>query len=168
MDVCLRQLVLIMGSPKALYGTSPIRHLYQWCTTACTQALYCSQWPPTILYKLLQYCMLCRWLYFLIWKQGPTADIRWTENISEYMIAYQLVINDEKTQLVVVASRQTRDLVSQVRLQSENHPITQSSTAKLLGAVVSQDAKWRQHIMKHNQSLISQLSSRLISRKDWW
>ena len=83
------------------------------------------------------------------------------------MIAYQLVINDEKTQLVVVASSQTRDLVSQVRLQSENHPITPSSTAnKLLGAVVSQDAKWRQHIMKHNQSLISQLSSRLISRKD--
>ena len=29
MNVCLRQLVLIMGSPKALYGTSHIRHLYQ-------------------------------------------------------------------------------------------------------------------------------------------
>ena len=88
------------------------------------------------------------------------------KKIFEYMIAYQLVINDEKTQLVVVASRQTRDLVNPVRLQSENHPITQSSTAKLLGAVVSQDAKWRQHIMKHTQSLISQLLSRLISRKD--
>ena len=83
------------------------------------------------------------------------------KKISEYMIANKLVINDEKTQLVVVASRQTRDLVGQVRLQAGDHPITPSSTAKLLGAVVSQDAKWRQHIMGHNQSLISQLSSRI-------
>ena len=77
------------------------------------------------------------------------------------MIANKLVIKHEKTQLVVVASRQTRDLVRQVRLQAGDHPITPSSTAKLLGAVDSQDAKWRQHIMGHNQSLISQLSSRI-------
>ena len=54
------------------------------------------------------------------------------KKISEYMIANKLVINDEKTQLVVVASRQTRNLVSQVRLQAGDHPIIPSSTAKLL------------------------------------
>ena len=83
------------------------------------------------------------------------------KKISEYMIANKLVINDEKTQLVVVASRQTRNLVSQVRLQAGDHPIIPSSTAKLLGAVVSEDAKWKHHIMGHKESLISQLAGRI-------
>ena len=83
--------------------------------------------------------------------------------ISEYMMANKLVINDDKTQLVVVASRHARDLGDQVQLQAGNHLIKPSSNATLLGGVISNDAKWRQHIMghNHNQSLISQLTSRI-------
>ena len=83
------------------------------------------------------------------------------KRISEYMTANKLVINDDKTQLVVVAHRNASQSRNQVSLQAGQHLITPSSTAKLLGGIVSQDAKWTQHILGHGQSLISQLTRRI-------
>ena len=81
--------------------------------------------------------------------------------ISEYMAANKLVINSDKTQLVVVGSRQVSDLRNQVRLQADQHLIVPAPTAKLLGGVVSQDGKWKHHILSSDQSLIKQITSRI-------
>ena len=83
------------------------------------------------------------------------------KKISQYMIANKLVINDDKTQLIVVGSKQVSALRNQVRLQAGDHIVTPSSTAKLLGGIVSQDAKWKEHILGSEQSLVSQLTSRI-------
>ena len=81
--------------------------------------------------------------------------------ISKYMAANKLVINDDKTQLVVMGHKKTEALREQVTLQAGQHTIQPSSTAKLLGATVSQDAKWKFHILEGEQSQIRQLTSRV-------
>ena len=83
------------------------------------------------------------------------------KKISEYMAANKLVINGEKTQLVVVAPKQAGALRAQVVLQAGNYPVTPAPTAKLLGGIVSEDAKWRKHILGDEKSLIGQLTSRI-------
>ena len=83
------------------------------------------------------------------------------KRISEYMTANKLVINDDKTQLLVVAPKHASQLRNQVALQAGDHVIRPSSTAKLLGGIVSEDAKWKQHILTHDHSLISQLTRRI-------
>ena len=83
------------------------------------------------------------------------------KKISDYMAANKLVINGDKTQLVVVGSRQASELRSQVRLQAGQHLIVPAPTAKLLGGVVSQDGKWKHHILSSDQSLIKQITSRI-------
>ena len=83
------------------------------------------------------------------------------KKISQYMVANKLVINDDKTQLVVIGSRKVSELRNNVRLQAGNHIIQPSPTAKLLGGTISQDAKWKQHILGSEQSLVRQLTSRI-------
>ena len=81
--------------------------------------------------------------------------------ISDYMTANKLVINDDKTQLVVMAPKQANHLRDHVQLLAGHHLIKPSSTAKLLGGIVSQDGKWNQHIQVHEHSLIKQLTRRI-------
>jgi hypothetical protein len=83
------------------------------------------------------------------------------KKISQYMVANKLVINDDKTKLVVIGSRQASELRNQVRIEAGDHIVRPSSTATLLGATISQDAKWKDHILGTKQSLVSQLTSRI-------
>ena len=69
------------------------------------------------------------------------------KKISQYMVANKLVINDDKTKLVVIGSRQASELRNQVRIEAGDHIVRPISTAKLLGATISQDAKWKNHIL---------------------
>ena len=83
------------------------------------------------------------------------------EQISKYMVANRLVINDDKTHLVVLGTKAMaakRDLVS---LQAGIQTITPTKNEKLLGCQVSDDLKWRHHILTSDQSTIKQLTSRV-------
>ena len=81
--------------------------------------------------------------------------------ISKYMVANKLVINDDKTQLVVMGTKSTAARRDEVVLQAGEHVITPASSAKLLGGQISQDLKWRRHLLDGDQSVIKQLNSRV-------
>ena len=63
------------------------------------------------------------------------------KKIQEYMAANKLVINGDKTHLVVMGSS--------------------ANTAKRQQVSLQQDLKWRQHLLDSDQSLVCQLTSRI-------
>ena len=69
------------------------------------------------------------------------------KKIEEYMAANKLVINGDKTHLVVMGSSAHTAKRQEVRLQAGNHTILPSPNEKLLGGIISQDLKWRQHLL---------------------
>ena len=83
------------------------------------------------------------------------------KRIEEYMAANKLVINGDKTHLVVMGSKAHTAKRQDVRLQAGDHNILPSSTEKLLGGIISQDLKWKQHLLDSDQSLVCQLTSRI-------
>ena len=54
--------------------------------------------------------------------------------ISEYMAANHLVINADKTHLVIMGSKKTAARRHEVALQAGDHTIRHTGTEKLLGA----------------------------------
>ena len=83
------------------------------------------------------------------------------EHIADYMAANKLVINGDKTHLVVMGSKNADDQRRQVSLSAGQHIITPSQTEKLLGCHISEDLKWKQHLLVSDQSLTKQLTSRV-------
>ena len=81
--------------------------------------------------------------------------------IADYMAANKLVINGEKTHLVVMGSKKSNNQRRNVSLKAGTHVIHPTPTAKLLGAHISQDLKWNHHILGSEDSLIRQLTSRI-------
>jgi hypothetical protein len=81
--------------------------------------------------------------------------------MADYMSANKLVINDDKTHLVVMATKKFNQKRLDVRIQAGPFTIAPSPTEKLLGCVISQDLKWKQHILGSDQSMIKQLASRI-------
>ena len=81
--------------------------------------------------------------------------------IADYMAANKLVINGDKTHLVVMGTRHTAAKRADVRLEAGPHIIQPSPSEKLLGAHISQDLKWKQHILESDQSLVKQITSRI-------
>ena len=73
------------------------------------------------------------------------------------MAANKLVINDDKTHLVVMANKKFEQQRPEVQMQAGQHTGTPSCSEKLLGCEVSQDLKWKHHIMSSDQSLSSNL-----------
>ena len=49
----------------------------------------------------------------------------------------------------------------EVSVLADGHVIKPSSSEKLLGGIISEDLKWKQHLLSHDQSLVKQLTSRL-------
>ena len=68
------------------------------------------------------------------------------ETISNYMVSNKLVINDDKTQLLVLGTRVNKAIREQVSMQAGAHTIQPAKTGKLLGCEVSDDLKWKHHI----------------------
>ena len=62
------------------------------------------------------------------------------------MAANKLVINGDKTHLVVMGTKATAAKRDEVTLQAGQHTILPSSSEKLLGGQISQDLKWKQHL----------------------
>jgi hypothetical protein len=81
--------------------------------------------------------------------------------IEQYMVANRLVINSDKTHLVVMASKKNEAARQTVELRAGQFTILPSPTEKLLGCSINQNLKWQTHIQTGESSLIRQLTSRL-------
>ena len=83
------------------------------------------------------------------------------KRISDYMASNRLVINDDKTHLVVLGTRATAVRRDEVILQAGNHLVRPSRSEKLLGGIISDDLKWKKHLFEGDQSLVKQLTNRI-------
>ena len=81
--------------------------------------------------------------------------------ISSYMSSNRLVINDEKTHVLVFSKKSRISEREEVKLKAGLHEITPLKTEKLLGGHISQELKWNEHILDNEHSLIRQLNSRI-------
>ena len=81
--------------------------------------------------------------------------------ITNYMESNKLVINADKTHLVVMGKKKFNNTRGAVQLVAGQHTIAPSETEKLLGCHIHQSLKWKEHVQTNNQSLIRQLTSRL-------
>ena len=81
--------------------------------------------------------------------------------IADYMAANKLVINGDKTHLVVMGSKKSNNWRNSVRLSAGPYTILPTANEKLLGAQISQDMKWNHHILGSDDSLTKQLTSRI-------
>ena len=81
--------------------------------------------------------------------------------ISKYMEANKLVINDDKTHLVVMGTHSMSVKKNLVSLQAGVHTISPTKSEKLLGCEIYEDLKWKHHILSSDQSTIRQLNSRI-------
>ena len=83
------------------------------------------------------------------------------QEIAKYMAANKLVINDDKTHLLVLGTKSMDEKRKLVTMQAGNHTIAPSKKEKLLGCMVSDNLKWRHHILDGEQALVKQLTSRV-------
>ena len=83
------------------------------------------------------------------------------DKISNYMAANKLVINGDKTHLVVMGTKKTAARRQEVSVQADGHIIQPSRTEILLGGVICEDMKWKEHLLGSDQSLVRQLTSRI-------
>ena len=83
------------------------------------------------------------------------------EIICKYMAAKKLVINADKTHLLVLGTRGMAENRNLVSMQADEHTIRPSKQEKLLGCIVSDNLKWRHHILENEQSMVRQLTSRV-------
>ena len=83
------------------------------------------------------------------------------QSIARYMSANRLVINDEKTHLLVLGSKAMKDKRDRVIMEAGNHTILPSKQEKLLGCTVSDDLKWKHPILGSENSMVKQLTSRV-------
>ena len=75
--------------------------------------------------------------------------------------ANKLVINGDKTPMVVLGKRQEAARRQKVTISAGGHTITPSKSEKLLGAIISEDMKWTVNLVHSDMSLLSQLTSRI-------
>ena len=87
------------------------------------------------------------------------------KTITNYMESNKLVINADKTHLVVMGKKKINNIRGQVQLLAGQHTIAPSQTEKLLGCNIHQSLKWREHLQTNESSLIRQLTSRLNALK---
>ena len=87
--------------------------------------------------------------------------------VAEYLTDNKLKVNDDKTHLLVLTTRQKRRHVNtdSVRIETPTAIITPSKVEQLLGAQVHQDMRWVEHILGNDKSLIKALNLRLSALK---
>ena len=86
--------------------------------------------------------------------------------IEEYMNANKLVINSDKTHLIVIAGRGSRAARRmEVQVAAGTDIIKQTESEKLLGGVIHNSGRWNEMVKNGKSSILSQLSSRLNGMK---
>ena len=83
------------------------------------------------------------------------------EKLADWMHANKLVLNSEKTHLMVMGSRRHYALRSQVKVMAGDFQIGLSESEKLLGGQLQQNLEWNAHIRDSKSSLMSQLTNRI-------
>ena len=85
--------------------------------------------------------------------------------VEEWMSSNKLVINGDKTHLLVASNRAQNHRKEDVTLSAGGFNIEQSDHEKLLGGVVSYNGKWNMMITGGKKSILHQLSARLNALK---
>ena len=80
--------------------------------------------------------------------------------MADFLTSNKLKVNDEKTHLLVLTSRQKRHHVdlSSMSITTPTAIVRPSSVERLLGAHVHEDMRWKEHIMDHEESLMKALT----------
>ena len=83
--------------------------------------------------------------------------------MAEFLTDNKLKVNDDKTHLLVMTTRQKRRVVatSTVTIVTPTATITPSTVERLLGAQVHHDLRWAEHILDGDDSLVKSLNLRL-------
>ena len=81
------------------------------------------------------------------------------EMLQLWMNANRLVLNPDKTHLIVMGSRRHRHARKEVSLVASGHVIKPSVTEKLLSGQLHESLTWNHHIRDTKSSLINQLTS---------
>ena len=85
--------------------------------------------------------------------------------ISEYMASNKLVINPDKTHLLVMAPRRLAARREEITLQAGEYTITPTESHQLLGIGIHQSMAWNHHIRDAQGSVLNQLITRVNGLK---
>ena len=85
--------------------------------------------------------------------------------LSDYMGDNRLVINDDKTHLIVMGTLKYKDEWKQVNIDTGTVVIKPKETEKLLGLHIHQSLKWGEHILNNEKSMLKTLATRLGALK---
>ena len=86
-------------------------------------------------------------------------------NLAQYMGDNRLVINNDKTHLLVMGSKRQAQARTHVRVNTGTVTIIPVETEKLLGINIHQSLKWHEHVLNNKKSLLSVLNTRLSALK---
>ena len=87
------------------------------------------------------------------------------KKLAQYMGDNKLVINNDKTHLLVMGTKRQAEARKLVRVKAGTVVITPVETEKLLGINIHQSLKWHEHVVNNKKSLISMLNTRLSALK---
>ena len=87
--------------------------------------------------------------------------------LADFLTSNKLKVNDEKTHLLVMSTRQKRRFrdTSTITINTPTAVITPSSVERLLGAQIHQDMHWKEHIMNNKDALLKSLTTRATAIK---
>ena len=81
------------------------------------------------------------------------------KNLAEYMGDNRLVINDDKTHLLVMGSKKHAEDRERVSINTGTVVVTPLESEKLLGINIHQSLKWKEHVVDNEKSLIKKYAS---------
>ena len=81
--------------------------------------------------------------------------------VEDYMTSNKLVINGDKTHLVVMGSKKMSRSRQAVSMKAGDFTIFPTETEKLLGCDINQNLKWKTHIQTGENSLIKNLNRKV-------
>ena len=85
--------------------------------------------------------------------------------LEEWMHANKLVINPDKTHLMVMASKKNAKKRKEVNMTAGEFIVKPSRSEKLLGGQLHESLHWNHHLRDHDQSLMKQLTCRINGLK---
>ena len=83
--------------------------------------------------------------------------------VADFLTDNKLKVNDDKTHLLVMSTRQKRRHVdtTTIRINTPSASISPSTTERLLGAEIHHNMGWREHILDSENSMVKSLNKRL-------
>ena len=85
--------------------------------------------------------------------------------LEEWINGNKLVINADKTHLLVLGPKKIANRRNQVSIQAGPHTILPTESEKLLGCHLHQSMQWNLHIRDHSKSIVKQLTTRVNGLK---